>query len=126
MDGVSPPPLSDAELGQLIRQHRTSRGLTQIEVIDRAKAALGGNVMSEPTYRAVESGRTHASERTLVAVARGLDLPAQTFVDARAGRDPEPEPDALAAWKGELANVTEEEAAQVLAYLAGLRAARAK
>lgn len=78
-------PLTPEELGEVARKRRIQLGRTQIEVVEIAADAMGAKVFSEPTYRALETGRTAASDRTLAAVARGLDWPSEALIRARAG-----------------------------------------
>lgn len=60
-----PDPLS--AFSRNVRAARASAGLTQDQVADAANLDVG-------QYRAIESGRTNASIRTVARVAAGLGL----------------------------------------------------
>lgn len=73
---------SAKELGAIVRARRLALGLKQREVVDAAG-------VSEPTYRAIENGRTEAGDLTLAAVSRGLEWPSEALGRIKAGEDPE-------------------------------------
>lgn len=93
-------PRSPEELGALVRQRRLALGRKQVDVVRVMRAASGGRVVSEPTYRAVETGRTNASDLSLAAISVGLDWPPGALAAIRAGEDPDtiPERPAAASW----------------------------
>lgn len=77
-----------AELGAIAKARRVSLGRTQVGVVQKAVETMGAEVISEPTYRSIENGRTEASDRTLAAASVGLDWPAPTLANIRAGDEP--------------------------------------
>lgn len=77
-----------AEVGEIVRARREYLGRTQVEVVQRARDEMGAGAISEPTYRAVERGRTEPSGLTMAAIARGLDWPTDALKRIRAGEDP--------------------------------------
>lgn len=64
------------ELGQIVRDRRLDLGMSQVDVALRAG-------ISEPAYRALETGRTRSSDRTLSLVSRALDLPTHALRSIR-------------------------------------------
>ncbi|MCC5953442.1 MAG: helix-turn-helix transcriptional regulator [Acidimicrobiia bacterium] len=89
--------LSPKELGQIVKTRRTELGFTQRKVVDRVADQLGTEAISEPTYRAVETGRTNASALTLSAVSRALDWPPDALERIRDGAPPPNAADAASA-----------------------------
>lgn len=79
------------EVGAIAKQRRLELGRTQVEVVAAARKAFDSDVISEPTYRALETGRTEASDLTLTAASRGLDWPPDALFRIRLGQDPPPD-----------------------------------
>ena len=78
---------SPTELGEIVRDRRLAIGLTQIAVVEAANKAVPGAI-SEPTYRALERGRTEASDRVLSAASRGLRWSHDALRRIRDGESP--------------------------------------
>lgn len=78
--------LSPAELGAIARDRRVALGLKQVQVVQRAARLVGdASALSEPTLRAIERGRTNASDRSLAIVSRALDWPPDALRRLRDG-----------------------------------------
>lgn len=63
--------------------------MTQVAVVQQAIDVLGPGVLSEPTLRAIETGRASPTERILGAVSQGLRWPPDALVRIRDGADPD-------------------------------------
>jgi hypothetical protein len=83
--------LTPAQLGLIVKARRIALGRTQVEVVNAARDAFGTEVISEPTYRAVETGRTEATQLTLSAISRGLSWPADRLLTIKLGTELSPE-----------------------------------
>jgi len=81
-------PKTPEALGDIARKRRLALGLRQTDVVQRAAETLP-NAISEPTLRAIENGRTVASERALAAASVGLGWPADALSRIRDGASPE-------------------------------------
>jgi len=79
--------LDAEELGRVARERRIALGRTQVAVVAKACELMGADVVSEPTLRAVETGRTAATDRVLAAISRGLDWPPNALASIRDGAD---------------------------------------
>lgn len=76
-------------MGAIVRIRRNSLGLRQIDVVRAANETLGVTVISEPTYRALEKGRTNATDRTLAGASVGLRWPSDALARIRQGEEPD-------------------------------------
>src|SRR5689334_11897202 len=83
-----PSTRDDIELGQIVKARRSQLGLKQVDVINAVNERFGPKAISDPTYRALETGRTHASDRILAVVSQVLRWPADALRSIRDGADP--------------------------------------
>ncbi len=76
------------QLGEIIKTRRDALGRTQVKVLDVAKAA--GHEFSDPTYRAIEGGRSKSvpTGRVLAGISVGLDWPPDALAKIAAGANP--------------------------------------
>lgn len=77
------------ELGRIVRDRRFALGMKQVEVVEAAERAFGVVVFTEPTYRAVETGRGKPSDRTLSGISQALGWSSDALARISAGADPD-------------------------------------
>lgn len=113
-------PLTQKELGEVIRRRRLALGRKQIDIVNASREVFEGSGVSEPTVRALETGRTNASSLTLAIVSRALDWPHDALERIRDGEDPasldEYEPilgDLAPAFRTTIVNLSEAELREV-------------
>jgi transcriptional regulator with XRE-family HTH domain len=103
---------TEAYFGEWLQEELEKRGWTQAELARRAKLTRGG-------ISSLISGRNHPTAQTCVALARALDLPAETVLKV-ADLLPELPAPAEDPTLGELMDLmkrmTEEERREVLEY----------
>jgi transcriptional regulator with XRE-family HTH domain len=103
---------TEAYFGEWLQEELEKRGWTQAELARRAKLTRGG-------ISSLISGRNHPTAQTCVALARALDLPAETVLKAAdlLPELPAPENDpTLGQLVDLMRRMTPEEREEVLAY----------